>query len=131
MSRNQLVERARFARPALHAGQRAHQPAVTFILSSMRSSRLRRIGIWLRAALLAGVPLGLLIGRVQCVARMLSPTLHFLRMVSPLSAMPLAVMSVDIGDRTIYFLLGFDALWPVLMSTATGVTQMDETPIPS
>lgn len=86
---------------------------------------LRRIGVGLGAALLAGVPLGLLIGRVQWVERMLSPTFQFLRMVSPLSWMPLAVMSFGIGDRAIYFLLGFAALWPVLMSTAAGVTQID------
>ncbi|WGY72924.1 ABC transporter permease [Burkholderia cepacia] len=86
---------------------------------------LRRIGVGLGAALLAGVPLGLLIGRVQWVERVLSPTFQFLRMVSPLSWMPLAVMSFGIGDRAIYFLLGFAALWPVLMSTAAGVAQID------
>ncbi|MEK6354033.1 MAG: ABC transporter permease [Burkholderia cenocepacia] len=86
---------------------------------------LRRIGVGLGAALLAGVPLGLLLGRVRWVERMLSPTFQFLRMVSPLSWMPLAVMSFGIGDRAIYFLLGFAALWPVLMSTAAGVTQID------
>ncbi|MGG2408683.1 ABC transporter permease, partial [Aeromonas veronii] len=64
-------------------------------------------------------------GRVQWVERMLSPTFQFLRMVSPLSWMPLAVMSFGIGDRAIYFLLGFAALWPVLMSTAAGVKQID------
>ncbi|AOJ42416.1 ABC transporter permease [Burkholderia lata] len=86
---------------------------------------LRRIGVGLGAALLAGVPLGLLLGRVRWVERMLSPTFQFLRMVSPLSWMPLAVMSFGIGDRAIYFLLGFAALWPVLMSTAAGVAQID------
>ncbi|ONY44050.1 ABC transporter permease, partial [Burkholderia cenocepacia] len=86
---------------------------------------LRRIGVGLGAALLAGVPLGLLLGRVPWVERMLSPTFQFLRMVSPLSWMPLAVMSFGIGDRAIYFLLGFAALWPVLMSTAAGVKQID------
>lgn len=86
---------------------------------------LRRVGVGLGLALLIGVPLGLLIGRVQWVERALSPTFQFLRMVSPLSWMPLAVMSFGIGDRAIYFLLGFAALWPVLMSTAAGVTQID------
>jgi NitT/TauT family transport system permease protein len=86
---------------------------------------LRRVGTGLGLALLAGVPLGLLIGRVQWAERALSPTFQFLRMVSPLSWMPLAVMSFGIGDRAIYFLLGFAALWPVLMSTAAGVTQID------
>ncbi|RQS71269.1 ABC transporter permease [Burkholderia sp. Bp8963] len=86
---------------------------------------LRRIGVGLGSALLIGVPLGLLIGRVRWVERALSPTFQFLRMVSPLSWMPLAVMSFGIGDRAVYFLLGFAALWPVLMSTSAGVMQID------
>ncbi|WP_429483094.1 ABC transporter permease [Paraburkholderia youngii] len=86
---------------------------------------LRRVGTGLGLALLVGVPLGILIGRVQSLEHTLSPTFQFLRMVSPLSWMPLAVMSFGIGDRAIYFLLGFAALWPVLMSTAAGVAQID------
>lgn len=86
---------------------------------------LRRIGISLSLALAVGVPLGLLVGRVKWLDTALSPTFQFLRMVSPLSWMPTAIMSLGIGERSICFLLGFAALWPVLMSTSAGVAQID------
>ncbi len=46
-------------------------------------------------------------------------------MISPLSWMPIAVMVFGVGDRPIYFLLAFAAVWPILLSTAAGVSQLD------
>jgi NitT/TauT family transport system permease protein len=86
---------------------------------------LRRIGVGLAAALLLGVPLGFLLGRIRALDTALSPTLQFLRMISPLSWMPIAVMSLGVGDRAVYFLLTFAAIWPLVMSTAAGVAQID------
>src|ERR1700732_4410260 len=39
--------------------------------------------------------------------------------------MPIAVMSLGVGDRAVYFLLAFAAGWPLVMGTAAGVAQMD------
>ena len=86
---------------------------------------LRRIAVGLVWALLVGVPLGFLLGRVRALDTALSPTLQFLRMISPLSWMPIAVMSLGVGDRAVYFLLAFAAVWPLVMSTAAGVAQID------
>ncbi|AGK50622.1 binding--dependent transport system inner membrane component family protein [Burkholderia thailandensis MSMB121] len=84
-----------------------------------------RVATGLGIALALGVPLGLLIGRVKWLDALLSPTFQLLRMISPLSWMPVAVMSFGIGERSICFLLAFAALWPILMSTASGVAQID------
>jgi NitT/TauT family transport system permease protein len=46
-------------------------------------------------------------------------------MISPLSWMPIAVMVFGVGDRPIYFLLAFAALWPILLNTAAGVRGLD------
>ncbi len=89
------------------------------------ATSLRRIAVGLAWALLVGVPLGFLIGRVKVLDTVLSPTLQFLRMISPLSWMPIAVMSLGVGDRAVYFLLAFAAVWPLVMSTAAGVAQID------
>ncbi len=89
------------------------------------ATSLRRIAIGLAWALLIGVPLGFLLGRVRALDTALSPTLQFLRMISPLSWMPIAVMSLGVGDRAVYFLLAFAAVWPLVMSTAAGVAQID------
>jgi NitT/TauT family transport system permease protein len=86
---------------------------------------LRRIAVGLTGAMLMGVPAGFLIGRIRAVDRFISPVLQLLRMISPLSWMPIAVMAFGVGDRSVYFLLTFAAVWPIIMSTAAGVAQVD------
>lgn len=89
------------------------------------ATSLKRIAVGLGWALVVGVPLGFAIGRIRWFEQALSPTLQFLRMISPLSWMPIAVMSLGVGDRAVYFLLAFAAVWPLVMSTAAGVTHID------
>ena len=89
------------------------------------ATSLKRIAVALAWALIIGVPLGFAIGRLRWLEQTLSPTLQFLRMISPLSWMPVAVMSLGVGDRAVYFLLAFAAIWPLVMSTASGVAHLD------
>ncbi len=86
---------------------------------------LRRVLVGLGAALVVGVPLGLAVGSLRVVEAATSPAFQFLRMISPLSWMPLAVMLFGVGDAPIFFLLFFAAVWPVLLSTAEGVRRLD------
>lgn len=86
---------------------------------------LKRVAVGLIWALLLGVPLGLCIGQNAVAEALSSQVFQFLRMISPLSWMPIAVMVFGIGDQPIYFLLAFAALWPIMLNTATGVKQVD------
>lgn len=86
---------------------------------------LKRVLIGLAIALAIGVPLGLLVGASKLAEAATTPAFQFLRMISPLSWMPVAVMVFGVGDAPIYFLLGFAALWPILLNTAAGVRQLD------
>ena len=86
---------------------------------------LRRILVGLGMALLVGMPLGLLIGASRNLEWATTPAFQFLRMISPLSWMPIAVMLMGIGDQPIYFLLAFAAVWPILLNTAAGVKNLD------
>jgi NitT/TauT family transport system permease protein len=86
---------------------------------------LRRVGYGLLAAALIGVPLGVLVGSSKRFAAATMPLFQLLRMVSPLSWMPLAVMTLGVGDAPVYFLLAFAAVWPILLNTATGVARLD------
>src|SRR5699024_1266442 len=54
-----------------------------------------------------------------------SGAFQFLRMISPLSWMPIAVMAFGIGDKPIYFLLTITAIWPIILNTAAGVRSLD------
>ncbi|WP_313067034.1 ABC transporter permease [Achromobacter animicus] len=86
---------------------------------------LRRIAVGLGLALAIGVPLGLAIGSWRRLEAAASPAMQFLRMISPLSWMPIAVMVFGVGDDPVYFLLAFAAVWPIVLNTAAGVQQLD------
>jgi NitT/TauT family transport system permease protein len=63
---------------------------------------LKRVLVGLSIALLIGVPVGLLVGRSRFAEALTTPSFQFLRMISPLSWMPIAVMVLGIGDAPIY-----------------------------
>jgi NitT/TauT family transport system permease protein len=86
---------------------------------------LQRVLIGLGFALLIGVPVGLLIGASRTAEAATTPAFQFLRMISPLSWMPIAVMAFGVGNAPIYFLLAFAAVWPILLNTAAGVRQLN------
>lgn len=86
---------------------------------------LKRILVGMLLALLIGVPLGLMIGSYRHLEAATTPAFQFLRMISPLSWMPVVVMLMGVGDQPIYFLLTFAAVWPILLNTAAGVRQLD------
>jgi NitT/TauT family transport system permease protein len=86
---------------------------------------LRRVLVGLGAALLIGVPLGLALGAWRGLERATGPAFQFLRMISPLSWMPIAVMAFGVGDAPVHVLLGFAAVWPVMLNTAAGVRALD------
>lgn len=86
---------------------------------------LQRVLVGLGCALLLGAPLGLLLGRWKAFEELASGPLQLLRMVSPLSWMPLAVMLLGVGNAPIYFLLAFAALWPIALNTSAGVRAID------
>ncbi|UYO95177.1 ABC transporter permease [Pollutimonas sp. M17] len=86
---------------------------------------MKRVLIGLGLALLIGVPIGLAIGSSRALENSASSAFQFLRMISPLSWMPIAVMVFGIGDAPIYFLLTFAAVWPIILNTSAGVRQLN------
>lgn len=86
---------------------------------------LQRVGVGLLAALVIGVPVGFALGLSRRTEQTVSPAFQFLRMISPLSWMPVVVMLFGIGDAPIYFLLAFAAVWSIILNTASGVKQIN------
>lgn len=86
---------------------------------------LRRVAVGLFWALVFGVPIGLALGASARLESATSSAFQFLRMISPLSWMPIAVMLFGVGDAPIYFLLSFAAVWPIILNTSAGVRQLD------
>lgn len=96
------------------------QEIVPHLLSS-----LKRIFVGLGVALLIGIPVGLAVGFSQKFAQFCTPMFQFLRMISPLSWMPIVVIVFGVGDLPVYFLLTFAAVWSIILSTTAGVQSID------
>lgn len=91
----------------------------------MAGPSLYRVGLGMAIAAVIGVPMGILVGRVQQVREVTNIPFQFLRMISPLSWMPIAVMAFDTWDAAIVFLVTVAAVWPILFATAAGVRRID------
>jgi len=86
---------------------------------------LKRIGLGLLWATFAGVPIGVLIGLFAGMRKMTHIPFQFLRMISPLAWMPIAVLAFSSWNGAIVFLIAIAAIWPVVFSTAQGVRRID------
>jgi NitT/TauT family transport system permease protein len=86
---------------------------------------LQRVLLSLLFALLVGIPLGIVVGLSKRLEKATSPLFQFIRMISPISWMPLAVMVFGIGDAPVYFLLTIAAVWPIMLNVSAGVHAVD------
>jgi NitT/TauT family transport system permease protein len=86
---------------------------------------LQRIGLGLLWAAALGIPVGVAIGLFSAVREISHVPFQFLRMISPLAWMPIAVLAFKSWDGAIVFLIAVAAVWPILFSTAQGVSRID------
>lgn len=92
---------------------------------AMTLPSLMRVGYGLLLAIVIGVPLGIAVGRLPTLRAITNIPFQFLRMISPLSWMPIAVMAYDTWDGAIIFLITVAAVWPIVFATASGVRRID------
>ncbi len=85
----------------------------------------RRVLVGLSISAAIGIPLGLAIGSLPVLARLTGPVFQFVRMVSPLSWTPLAIILLGVGDAPVYFLIGIGSMWPIVLNTSAGVGALD------
>ena len=85
----------------------------------------KRIFLGLLIAFFIGIPIGLIVGVSQAFERLTVGVFQFLRMISPLSWMPIAVMIFGIGDLPIIALIAFACVWSLIINTAQGVKNID------
>lgn len=86
---------------------------------------LGRVLTGLGIALLIGAPLGFALGLFPLFERAFQFPFQILRMVSPLSWMPIAVLAFPSWDGAIVFLIAAAAVWPIVFATAAGVKRID------
>jgi NitT/TauT family transport system permease protein len=71
-------------------------------------------------AVLAGIPLGVVSGRLALINRMLSSTINALRAVPGISWLPLAMVWFGIGFKTTVCLVALAAFFPIYLNTEAG-----------
>ena len=77
-------------------------------------------------ALSVALPLGLLIGRIALIRRVLDPTLQVLRPIPVTAWLPLAMIMFGLGPRSAFFLVCLGAFYPILINTIFGVRTVDQ-----
>ncbi len=86
---------------------------------------LQRVAVGLLIASAIGIPVGVLVGYYRRLEWATTTVFQFIRMISPLAWMPIAIIAFGVGDRAIYFLIAATAVWPIILNTAHGVNSMD------
>lgn len=89
------------------------------------AASLRRVLGGVAAALVAGIPLGLLMGRSWRLRLFVNPFVELLRPIPPLAWVPLAILWLGIGDGSAVFLIFLGAFFPILLNTVAGVLSID------
>lgn len=84
-----------------------------------------RLGSGLLIAVIVGIPIGILVGQSRRFRDLSNSSFQFLRMISPLSWMPIAVYVFKQWDDSIVFLVAFASVWPVIYQTAAGLAKVD------
>ncbi len=86
---------------------------------------LRRIGIGIFIAVLLGIPAGVVVGFFPRLRKLTYSPIQFLRMISPLSWMPVAVIIFANFDSAVDFLIVMATIWPIILNTAMGVMNIN------
>lgn len=89
------------------------------------TASLRRVLVGLVLAAGAGIPIGILIGYYRRAEAASQIVFQFLRMISPLAWMPIAIIVLGVGDQPIYFLIAIAAVWPFIINTAHGISRVN------
>lgn len=90
------------------------------------ATSLVRLLVGLGIAVAAGVAVGLVVGGVRVVERATGTLFQLLRMTSPLSWAPIAVIAFGVGSRPVEALVVAAAVWPLILNTAAGVKTVDQ-----
>jgi NitT/TauT family transport system permease protein len=84
-----------------------------------------RLGAGLALAIVIGVPIGIIMGRSLAFRQMSNTPFQLLRMISPLSWEPIAVIVFPEWNQAIIFLIAIASVWPVAFATSAGLAKVD------
>jgi NitT/TauT family transport system permease protein len=82
---------------------------------------LRRVGTGYIAALLVGIPCGLLLGWYPTAATVVNPVIQILRPISPIAWIPVAIILFGITETASICLIFLAAFFPIVVSAMNAV----------
>jgi NitT/TauT family transport system permease protein len=87
---------------------------------------LMRVGVGFGLAVCVAVPLGLWMGWVRAVYRMLNPIFQILRPISPIAWIPIAILWFGVGDASPIYLIFISSVFPMIVQTTVGVHSIEK-----
>ncbi|NOQ90816.1 MAG: ABC transporter permease subunit [Gammaproteobacteria bacterium] len=87
---------------------------------------LYRVTVGFYLAALFGIPLGIVLGRVLLAKKILYPVVQFLKPISPLAWIPLAMLWFGIGDKPAIFLIFLSCFFPLVVATSIAVGSINK-----
>jgi NitT/TauT family transport system permease protein len=86
---------------------------------------LFRVTVGFYLAVMVGIPLGIILGWWKTGQVLFNSMIQFLRPISPLAWIPLAMLWFGIGDKPAIFLIFLSSFFPLLVSTITAVNRIN------
>lgn len=86
---------------------------------------LGRIFTGISLSAVVAIPLGLLMGTVPFVHRLLEPLVEFVRPIPSSAYIPVAILFLGIGNEMKVFVVFLACLFPILLNTFSGVRGVD------
>ena len=86
---------------------------------------LGRIFAGFTLAVVVAVPLGLLMGSIALIYRLLEPLTEFIRPIPAAAYIPVAILFLGIGNEMKIFVVFLACLFPILLNTYGGVRGVD------
>jgi len=87
---------------------------------------LQRVAISYTLAAVVGIAVGVLIGVNKTMSKALDPLFQLLRTVPPLAWVPISLAALRQNEPAALFVIFITAIWPILINTAVGVTQIPQ-----
>ena len=94
------------------------------IVNILASFKLAMIGFFL--ALIAGLPLGLLMGWYRPVDKLLRPIFEMIRPLPPIAWIPIVIVLLGIGTVAKSFIIFFTTFVPIVINSYTGIRETNQ-----
>ncbi|MCC5858286.1 MAG: nitrate ABC transporter permease [Ectothiorhodospiraceae bacterium] len=87
---------------------------------------LERVAYGYLLAVIAGISLGVLVGKSTWAMRGLDPIFQVLRTVPPLAWLPISLAAFQASNPSAIFVIFITAIWPIIINTSVGVRNIPE-----